>query len=63
VNPGLANKCDVIVEDIALEMDAENGWTLTGPSEIEILGDTCEAILDGTYSQIEVSCPCGVIVV
>ena len=62
VYEGMENQCTVTVEGEDLEYQTENGWQLTGPAEIEILGLTCEAILDGTLSNIEVVCPCGVMV-
>jgi hypothetical protein len=58
----LVHECVVSVDDKPLEKDAENGWRLNNTSEVEILGTTCEGILDGTLSNIGVTCPCGVII-
>ena len=61
VREGLEAQCDVAVDGEPLTFNDENGWRLNSPSEVEILGTTCEGILDGTLSNISVTCPCGVI--
>ena len=59
----LAGECAVTVDGQPLELGAPDGWQLNDPSEIEIVGETCEGILDGTLSTISVTCPCGVILI
>ncbi len=54
----LADQCQVTVDGEALEYEAENGWRLNTPGEIEVVGETCDAILDGTISNLSVACPC-----
>lgn len=51
----------VIVDGTTLVKDDPNGWRLNGPSEVELLGTTCELVKTGDHS-IDVSFPCGVIV-
>ena len=43
-----------------LQNDA-NGWRLNGPSEVELLGTSCELVKMGDHS-IDVSFPCGVVI-
>ena len=51
----------VTVDGTAVIKDDPNGWRLNGPSEVELLGTTCELVKTGDHS-IDVSFPCGVIV-
>ena len=56
------DQCEVLLDDVPLESNSTNGWRLNNPSEVEILGDACESILNGTLSNITVICPCGYVV-
>jgi hypothetical protein len=51
----------VTVDGTPVIKDDPNGWRLNGPSEVELLGTTCDLVKMGDHS-IDVSFPCGVIV-
>lgn len=44
-----------------LDYNDPNGWQLTAPDEIELLGTSCDAIKTGDHS-ISVEFPCGIVV-
>jgi hypothetical protein len=50
----------VTVDGTVLVQNDLNGWRLNGPSEVEILGTTCEILKSGEHS-IDVRFPCDVI--
>jgi hypothetical protein len=50
----------VTVDGTVLVQNDLNGWRLNGPSEVEILGTTCETLKSGEHS-IDVRFPCDVI--
>lgn len=58
---GDGNDGTVTIDGNAVIKDDPNGWRLNGPSEVELLGTTCELVKTGDHS-IDVSFPCGVIV-
>lgn len=58
---GDGNDGTVTVDGAPVVKDDPNGWRLNGPSEVELLGTTCELVKMGDHS-IDVSFPCGVIV-
>jgi hypothetical protein len=60
VEEDLADSCTVTADNVALEFNSENGWRLNNTSEIEVVGATCEGILNGSISSLSVTCPCGV---
>jgi hypothetical protein len=52
-----ASTCQVTINDAAYPYDDPNGWELDDPTHIELLGNACSAIQDGTVS-IEMNCTC-----
>jgi hypothetical protein len=50
----------VTVDGTAVTQNDPNGWRLNNPSEVELLGTTCELVKTGDHA-IDVSFPCGVI--
>jgi hypothetical protein len=55
VQANMVDQCVVTVNDE--DLDYEVDWQLNGPSEIEILGEWCDAIQHGVVT-IDVWCPC-----
>lgn len=51
----------VALDGAPLSYEDANGWRLNSPTEIELLGDACEAIKHGDH-ELDISFPCGVIV-
>lgn len=51
----------VTVDGVAVTQNDPNGWRLNGPSEVELLGTSCELVKTGDHS-IDVSFPCGVVI-
>jgi len=57
VQEGMADQCEVLVGGNEVPYGDADGWQLNDPSTIELLGETCEEIQEGSVS-IEVTCPC-----
>lgn len=51
----------VTLDGTPLVKDDPNGWRLNGPSEVELLGSSCELLKSGDHS-IDISFPCGVFI-
>ena len=58
VMDGMADQCRVTVDGNALPFNGQDGWQLNNPSEIEVLGTSCAAILMGEVENLAVFCPC-----
>ncbi|HEY3500589.1 MAG TPA: hypothetical protein VGK73_38110 [Polyangiaceae bacterium] len=58
---GDGHEGSVTVDGVAVVQNDPNGWRLNGPSEVELLGTTCELVKMGDHS-IDVSFPCGVVI-
>lgn len=55
--PGQANEGTVTVNGVEIPFDDPNGWTVNGPTEIELLGSSCEAIQEGEVDiSVEFTC-------
>ncbi len=50
----------VLLDGAPLGLDDPNGWHMTSPSEIELLGTACDQIQSGTH-EVSISFPCGVV--
>ena len=59
---GMEDQCVVEVDGSPVTYDDPNGWQLNDPSEIELLGTSCEAIQEGQVA-VNVSCPCDALVI
>jgi hypothetical protein len=53
----------VTVDGTPVAYDDPNGWRLNGPSEVEILGSTCETIKMGDRHEIDIRFQCNDIVI
>ncbi len=52
------DKGTVNLDGKSLGQDDPNGWRLNSPSQVELVGDACEAIKSGDH-DIKISFPCG----
>ncbi len=59
--PGQADQGTVTVNGVEIIFDDPNGWQVNSPTEIEILGTSCEAIQEGNV-EITVEFTCDAIV-
>lgn len=59
VNSGGESEGDVRLNGTALGLNDPNGWKLTSPSEIEILGTSCQTILNSPSAQLSATFTCG----
>ncbi len=58
----LAYECTVQIDGASVIFDDPNGWQLNSPTEIELVGDSCDAIQQG-FVSVSVSCPCDAIII
>jgi hypothetical protein len=58
---GDGHEGSVTVDGVAVVQNDPNGWRLNGPSEVELLGTSCDLVKMGDHS-IDVSFPCGVVI-
>jgi hypothetical protein len=61
VTEGGEGECTVSVNGMAVPFGGEDGWQLNNPSEVELLGEACDAIQTGEVS-VSIKCACGVVV-
>ncbi|MCR9159469.1 MAG: vWA domain-containing protein [Nannocystaceae bacterium] len=59
--PGQADQGTVTINGVEIPFDDPNGWQVNGPTEIELLGTSCEAIQEGDV-EISVEFTCEAIV-
>lgn len=59
LTPEDAATCDVEINGTVVGLDDPNGWQLNTPTEIELLGTSCDALQMGT-SSVQMECACGV---
>lgn len=52
----------VLLDGEPLTYDDPNGWRLNNPSEIEVVGESCTRIQEGTHTM-DVTFPCGTVTV
>jgi len=53
-------ECEVSVNGMPVPYGTEDGWQLNGPSEIELIGGSCDAIQDGDVA-VSIKCACGIV--
>ena len=58
---GMEESCTVTVNGMDVPYDDPNGWKVNNPSEIELVGQACEAIQQGTV-EVDVVCTCDAII-
>ena len=58
---GMEESCTVTVNGMDVPFDDPNGWKVNSPSEIELVGQACDAIQEGTV-EIDVVCTCDAII-
>lgn len=58
VIPGKECEGTVVVNGITLPCNDPNGWVLNAPTELEFLGDACDAIMNDPEVEITASWPC-----
>lgn len=58
---GDGHEGSVTVDGVTVVQNDPNGWRLNNPSEVELLGTSCELVKMGDHS-IDVSFPCGVVI-
>jgi hypothetical protein len=61
VVPGGAAGGTVALDGQPLPYGAEDGWTLSSPSELELLGASCKKVQSGEH-QLSATFPCGAVV-
>lgn len=57
VDPALAHLGRVVLDGTALTLDDPDGWELTSPRQIEIVGEACEQI-KSSASSLSITFPC-----
>jgi hypothetical protein len=57
VDPARAGECEVVLDQQPLAY--EEDWRLNGPSDLEVVGDACDAIQSESQA-IAIACPCDV---
>lgn len=62
VQPGMESLGRVELDGSVLGYGSADGWQLNSPSEIELLGDACDAIKEGEH-ELVVTFPCDAVVV
>lgn len=55
---GMAGTGAIHLDGQSLALDDANGWRVNTPSQIELLGDACEAIKSGQH-DLDIKFPCG----
>lgn len=60
VTEGGQEQCTVYVNGMTVPYGVEDGWQLNNPSEVELVGDACDAIQSGEV-QVSIKCACGVV--
>lgn len=58
VSEGGENECQVAVNGMPVPFGDTDGWQLNNPSEVELVGDACDAIQSGEV-QVSIKCSCG----
>lgn len=58
---GEEDTCTVNINGQPAPYNDPDGWQVNDPSEIELVGQACDSIQEGDV-EIEIKCPCGVIV-
>ncbi len=53
-------ECQVTVNGMSVPFGTADGWQLNGPSEVELVGEACDAIQDGDVA-VSINCACGVV--
>ncbi len=57
----LVHTCVVLIDGNEVPFNDPNGWQLNTPTEIELLGQACEAIQEGQVT-VDISCDCEAVV-
>jgi hypothetical protein len=60
VADGEEDQCMVLVNGMSVPFGGDDGWQLNDPSEVELVGDACDAIQNGEV-QVSIKCACGVV--
>lgn len=58
---GDGHEGSVTIDGVSVMQNDPNGWRLNGPSEVELLGTSCDIVKMGDHS-IDVAFPCGVVI-
>jgi hypothetical protein len=61
VQPGQESQGTVVLNGAPLVYNASNGWRLTSPSELELLGSACEEVKTTPDAELRASFPCGAV--
>jgi hypothetical protein len=62
VKDGAETEGTVILDGAVLPLNSANGWRLSSPTTIELVGDACETIKDDKKHELSASFTCGSIV-
>jgi len=62
VQPGMESQGSVLLDGTPLGFNDSNGWKLNNPSQIELVGASCEAIQTGDHA-LTVTFPCDAVTV
>lgn len=63
VEEGAAGQGSVSLNGTQLGFEDPNGWRLSSPEAIELLGSACEAVKAGAGDTLDITFPCGVITI
>src|SRR5690606_2653267 len=62
VDPAKANLGTVLVNDVNAAYDDPNGWRMNSATELELVGDACDAVKTTIDPDVYISFPCDVFV-
>ena len=58
VDDQMANRCTVLADGRELTYNGFNGWELDDADTIALRRTTCDDLIDGDITDIDVTCPC-----
>lgn len=53
-------ECEVSVNGLPVPHGTDDGWQLNNPSEVELVGEACDAIQNGNVT-VSINCACGIV--
>ncbi len=63
VQPGFESQGTVLLNGAVLPFGDPNGWRLSTPSEIELVGAACQTVKTSANASLSASFPCGAVIV
>jgi hypothetical protein len=60
IHPDLADRGEVLLDGAPVDYDPVSGWRVNSPTEIELVGEACQAIAEGDH-ELSARFPCEVV--